>query len=55
MTELIFKRSGTMCFTTYLRILSNVLLIFLSLEKGAVASAAAAAESLQLCLTLCDP
>ena len=43
-----------MCFTTYLRILSNVLLIFLSLEKGAVASAAAA-ESLQLCLTLCDP
>ena len=43
-----------MCFTTYLRILSNVLLIFLSLEKGAAASAAAA-KSLQLCPTLCDP
>ena len=55
MTELIFKRSSTMCFTTYLRILSNVLLIFLSLEKGAAAPAAAAAKSLQSCLTLCDP
>ena len=54
MTELIFKISSTMCFTTYLRILSNVLLIFLSLEKGAAASAAAA-KSLQVCLTLCDP